>query len=377
MGSMISKTLLASAVASTLQSAVAVAACSFELTASPVVQLLPAGEFRAIDGRPKDAPCWLTNAEIAANLITSVAALANSLVVDYEHQTILSEKNGQPAPAAGWFKSMEWREGEGLFATDVVWTDRAKAMIESGEYKYLSPVILYSKKTGAVLKILHVALTNHAAIDGMREIAAVAAAKFASLSTNPENSMNEELLEQLRWLLNMPIGSTADEILAQLNKLADQVKQTAGATAAASFDLAAHLAGLHGEIAALKAAEPDASKYVPITVMQELQLQLAALTANQVEKEVDGLVIAALSDTRLLPVQENWARELGKKNLGALKDYLASAQPIAALRATQTGGVDQGGAGSGDLSESELAVCKSMGLDPEAYKATKDAQAAA
>ena len=67
-------------------------------------QLLPDGEFNAIDGRPHDVPSgkWKMNAEIAARLIQRAQLRANDLVIDYEHQTLKTEENGKPAPAAGW-----------------------------------------------------------------------------------------------------------------------------------------------------------------------------------------------------------------------------------------------------------------------------------
>ena len=34
-------------------------------------------------------------------------------VIDYEHQTLNSLWNGQPAPAAGWIKELEIRENTG------------------------------------------------------------------------------------------------------------------------------------------------------------------------------------------------------------------------------------------------------------------------
>lgn len=102
---------------------VAVAACSFALAANGEVQLLPAGEFHARDGRPAECAAWLTNADIAAAIIAGIAALSNPVVIDYEHQTILSAENGKPAPAAGWFTAadMEWREGDARITSDTAW----------------------------------------------------------------------------------------------------------------------------------------------------------------------------------------------------------------------------------------------------------------
>jgi phage I-like protein len=77
------------------------------------------------------------------HLIAAADARQTPYVIDYEHQTLRSAKNGLPAPASGWFKKLEWREGVGLFAVDVEWTDAAAAAIDAGEYRFISPVFLY------------------------------------------------------------------------------------------------------------------------------------------------------------------------------------------------------------------------------------------
>ena len=351
---------------------VAFAACSFALDANGYVQLLPAGEFRARDGRPTECAAWLTNAEIAAKLIADIAALANPVVIDYEHQTILSSENGQKAPAAGWFtaEGMEWREGEGLFAK-VEWTETAKLHIDAKEYRFISPVILFDKKTGAIKKIINAALTNNAAIDGMEEVSA-----RLSASLTQETNM-KELLEQLRWFFNLPTMATADEILAEVQKAAEKIKSNnAAAVAAAGFSLPGLLSAKDGQIAALTAATPDPAKYVPVDAMAALQTEVAALRNEKVEREVDGVVTAALSAGKLLPPQEKWARDLGKANLAALTQYLETARPIDALTATQTGGKKPEGQAEGELSEAQLAMCAATGVSPEAFKKTLAAQSA-
>lgn len=156
-----------------------VGACAFELRASAAeVQLLPAGRFRAVDGRPREVDAWVIDAPIAERVIARAAARAGDLVIDYEHQTLRTEKNGQPAPAAGWFPgaALTWREGRGLFAGAVRWTGQARAYILAREYKYLSPVFAYNRQTGEVLQLLHVALTNTPGIDGMADVVETAAA---------------------------------------------------------------------------------------------------------------------------------------------------------------------------------------------------------
>lgn len=352
----------------------AIAACAFAVTSGSELQLLPAGEFRATDGRPKDAPFWLINAEIAANLIAQLDGRDNRLVIDYEHQSLLAAENGKPAPASGWFKKLEWREGSGLWAVDVEWTEAAAAMIDAKEYQYISPVFSYNKKTGAVTGLLNAALTNNPALDGMSEVVLMAASRMLNDQSNKEAlSMDlDQLLADLRWMLNLPALSTAEEVMAEVQKAVNLIKAAAPAeTAAANFSIIGLIGDRDQQIVALKAAEPDPAKYVSVATMHSMQTDFAALTKRLNDADIDELVTVALSDGRLLPAQESWARGLGAKDLGELKSYLDTAQPIAALTNTQTKGKSPASnKQDGELTESQLAVCKQMGVSPEDYKKT-------
>ena len=84
-------------------------------------QIFPAGRFTAQDGRPKEISSWIITEEIAACLIGQFNIRKNPMIVDYEHQTLLTKDNGRTAPAADWAHGLEWREGKGLFAIDVKW----------------------------------------------------------------------------------------------------------------------------------------------------------------------------------------------------------------------------------------------------------------
>ncbi|CAN5754755.1 phage protease [soil metagenome] len=321
------------------------------------LQLLPAGEFRAKDGRPTECAAWVCTAEIAAKLIQQIGTAANSLVVDYEHQTINATTNGQPAPAAGFFKQMEWREGQGLFATTVEWTAKAKQMIADGEYRYLSPVFSYDKNTGAVLQILHAALTNTPALDGMTQVA------LRNLMSTPlhEEPMNETL-KQLLAVLGLTATTTeADAITAvtALKAKAEQVKL--------------ENATKDSEIAALKAqgspGAPDPAKFVPIEAVSAIQQQLAALSLQVQTSDVSSVVSAALKEGRILPAQEAWATDLGKKDIASLRTYLANSTPIAALSGQQTKGqAPVGLTAAGDLNADQIAICKNMGITQEDFK---------
>lgn len=313
--------------------AVALAACASALSVDGEIQLLPAGSFHAVDGRPHDAPCWLTNADIAEKLIADIAARANPLVIDYEHQTLLAAENGQPAPAAGWFKALRWEDGVGLFAT-VEWTGRASEHIDAGEYKYISPVIAYDKATGAITRIINAALTNNPAIDGMAEVVARLTAEF-----NPQENLTmniDELLERLRYLLNLPTMSTAEEVATELQKAVDAIRGGQGDGEA----IAANTLGIVGlaQARATDIATLTAKVDTATAALTAAQAELAALKAEKVEAEVSGIVEAALTAGRLLPAQKDAAIELGRANLAALGKMIEGATPLTALAGTQTGG---------------------------------------
>ena len=70
---------------------------------------------------------------------------------------------------------MVWREGAGLFAVGVQWTDKARAMIAAREYRYISPVFPYNAVTGEVQKIVGLGLTNNPALPGLANLAALSA----------------------------------------------------------------------------------------------------------------------------------------------------------------------------------------------------------
>ena len=345
----------------------AVAACAFvgseaRLAPAERIQLFPAGEFRAIDGRPADVAAWRMDATIAARLVAAADARSTPYVLDYDHASLTAASTGARAPAAAWFKRLEWVDGVGLFAVGVEWTAAAAEMVAAGEYRFTSPVFIYDPATGAVVALINASLTNNPALDGLADVAAVVAASLLPPTAQPtqEDTQVEELIEQLRWLLNLPVGATAEDIKAQLQKLMDQLGATP--TAAASFDLTGHVAALSA-----RAARPDPALFVPMAAHKEVADSLAALSRQVREEKVGALVIAALADSRLLPAQESWARDLGMGDIAKLEAFLATAQPIAVLSQMQTHASPPVPGGGNPLGTDALAVCSLMGLTPEQF----------
>ncbi|TKI08925.1 hypothetical protein FCN80_00985 [Martelella alba] len=338
-----------------------------------VIQLLPAGTFRAADGRPAECDAWHIDAGSAAVLIAQANARQTPYVIDYEHQTLLAAKNGQPAPASGWFKTLEWREGEGLFAVDVDWTAAAASAIDANEYKFISPVFQYDT-TGQVTALINAALTNTPALDGMDEVM-LAAASLLAVATL-EDSVMEDLLEQLRWFLGLPLSSTKDDILAELTKLIAKIKAADDATAAASG--LAWIAAQETRIVALTTQldSPDPTRFVSVETMNQAIAEARATGEERLAelslKQSEQTITAALSDGRLLPAQKAWAHALAKTKPEELQAYLDKQRPVAALSRTQTAGQAPSGSRPKDVlsedGELNTAVLSLMGIDPATIK---------
>ena len=176
------------------------------------------------------------------------------------------------------------------------------------------------------------------------------------------------------------MNETMRKLLAKLGiELADGEPMTEAQEAAALSAVDSALAkadetdGLKTQVAVLSAQDnkPDPAKYVPIEAMQELQQQVAVLSAKTGANELEQTITEALKDGRLLPAMESWARELGSKNTAALNAYLDKAQPLAALTAQQTHGKakpeEDKKTGIAALSAQERQVCENMGISAEDY----------
>lgn len=315
-----------------------IAACSLSLSAqSEHFVIIPEGEFRGIDGRPFDAPSWNLTPEQGQQIVAVLNQRHVDMVVDYEHSTLKAAATGDAAPAAGWLKpeGFVYVNGVGICSTQFEWTDKAKSFIESDEYKYISPVLFYNT-TGAVLGLHSVALTNTPNLDTLPE-AKLSALAQDFLSTSQDSEMNEELLERLRWMLNLPISATAEDIIAELNKLVSQLNEKTGVTVAANgqnlFDAVTAIDQL--KIAANNQVDP--AQFVPMAVYKEALSSASTANANVQAKELDDLIVAACSDGRLTgQASIDWIKGQAKANPDFVKAHLEDLPKIAALTQQQT-----------------------------------------
>lgn len=313
----------------------ALLAATLPLLSSGSVQVLPHDEFAARDGRPGKGKKWKlgdVRGRALASALNSITA-QTPLVIDYEHQTLHAPTNGKPAPAAGWFKSFTWRDGEGLFS-EVEWTAAAKAALDSGEYRYFSPVIQFDEH-GHVTGVLMGALTNFPAIVGMD-------AAVAALSTQLQQEQSMDLLAALIASLGLAANSDAAAALSAVNALKterDTLKTKPVLPAALVAELG--IAAGADETAALTAIKGlKTADTGTLALVTQLQGQVAALTTQLNDGALTALVDGAIAASKFAPAHRDWLLAQGRKDFAALKAVIDGAPVIPGL-AGQTGNVER------------------------------------
>ncbi|MFO0840514.1 MAG: phage protease [Phycisphaerae bacterium] len=141
--------------------------------------LVPYGEVRV--ERPLSGGSFVFSERHARSAKSWFDQMGRKLAIDYEHQTFdrHNTRDDGLRPAAGWIGALELRQ-DGLWATQVDWTDRARALLRSGEYRYFSPVIYWTDEDQTDVAALGpVALTNDPAMRGVQPLAAACDAESA------------------------------------------------------------------------------------------------------------------------------------------------------------------------------------------------------
>lgn len=328
--------------------------------------VFPEGETRSGDGsgRPTECDSWKLDASNGPALAALLNARPLDMVIDYEHQTLNKEKNGQPAPAAGWLAAGQWAylEGIGLCNKAPSWTPKGTKSIADREYRYKSPVIAYNTD-GYVTNVMNVAITNQPGLLTLDELTALSA-KFNNQSNEKQDKSMKPLLAYVIASLGLAVTTTEDEAVTALTAQVDDFK-TKATDAKVEIDPTQPLAALSSVFTHTTAVDP--AKYVPVETMTQtvaaLNAQITTLQGNQVNPN-DALLTAALSDGRLLPAQEAWAKSYAESDPAGFKTYLGNAPVIAALNSKQTHGKPDPVTGDKitALSAEQKEVATAMGL---------------
>lgn len=379
-------------------------AASGQMQAPTRVQLVPAGQFASRDGRPAPGRAWQCTDEagiaLAAKLNVRHAQPLASFGFDYEHQSLRAEQNGQPAPRSASARSFEWVPGEGLYATDMAWTDKAAAAVLAAEYQYISPVILYDANF-VVNDVFNAALVHTPAVQGLAGVSpqfsdpVALGASLLSALNNPHGGHNvNPLLKALLAALKLPETATEAEANSAMAALQTQAATGEAALAAVATTckvdaaslkdgaavtaaLAAHTTAMAEQIktdtttsvtAALAAKPGTGADAGTLQMVSAMQSQIAALQAQVDGDKVITLVDEALKARKLLPLQRQWAIDLGKSDMTALSAFVAAAPVLApGVGDSQATGAAGGATGVAALSADQKAIATQLGIDHAEY----------
>lgn len=340
-------------------------------------QLLPAGRFRARDGRPFDVPDgWLMNADIAARLIAGVRALDQDVLIDYEHNQCRKNEGLVPAAllAAGWFNAdeMQWREDQGLFIKPR-WTPAAQSHIDNKEFGFLSAVFPYDDN-GEPLLLRMTALTNDPGVTGMKKLAVLAAAfVFPPQEEHPMNEKLRQLLARLGITVAENLELSDEQATAALSAL-----DTLTAKADKHGELSTQVATLSAELDTARAAggAVDLNRWVPVETVNALRTQLAEISGKHSTATLSAVIDAAEQDGRIFKCERSYFEQLGGQiGVAALSAQLDQKQPIAALTAQQTETASIAATGKEKiavLSADELAAVKALGMTAAEFVKIRD-----
>ena len=275
------------------------------------IQLLPAGP--AITGA--DGRAW-TLPDPAA-LLTNFTARNKPLVVDWEHSSEHRAPQGLDAPAAGWIDRLEARNG--AIWGHVDWTPKAAQQIAAKEYRFLSPVFTYAKTGHQIIALVSAGLTNQ-----------------PNLSMTALNSearlVNDDILERLRYLLNLPTLATTEEIVAELDKLKAHITAMPVDSAGNRVTLSILM-----DKAMNQSTQPDLDKFIPrpdydaaLNRAANAEQKLADIATAQLNQQIETALNTALKAGQICPATVEFYRAGCQKDGGlvAFNQFLKTAPPV-------------------------------------------------
>ena len=260
------------------------------------VELIPPGP--NVTGR--DGRQWLFDEQAGTLVQSSFLGRAIDLPIDWEHATQHRASKGESAPAAGWIKQLELRNGALWGLVD--WTPRASAQVINREYRFLSPVFDFDPDTTRIARLVSAGLTNKP--------------NFLLTALNQENMevTPVTLSPALLTALGLPATATEEQALAATA----QLKATAQA---------------------VNTEKPNLEQFMPRadydSVLQRAanaEQALAEQKKTEHNKQVDALITSATQAGKITPATVDYHRAAcqDETGLARFKAFVDAAPVVAA-----------------------------------------------
>ncbi|MDG4811665.1 phage protease [Hydrogenovibrio sp. 3SP14C1] len=233
------------------------------------IELIPAGDL--VTGR--DGRSWKnTNPQ---KIIQSFVDNQADIPVDIEHATELKAPQGDPAPAIGWIKALEIRDGA-VFGR-VEWTESGRLIVASKQYRYLSPVFLFTKDEFEIVRITSVGLTNNHNL-------------FLKSLNHSQHQPEETSMKWIAKLLGLPEDATQEQITKAINTMQTE-----------------HQTAMN------RAENPSLDKFVPRADFQAMteratnaEKALEDIKVKSLNEEIDSAVAKAITDGKIAPSTKDY-----------------------------------------------------------------------
>ncbi len=269
------------------------------------------------------------------------------LPLDYDHAMFSFFSPVEDKRAAGWFTPQVI--GGELWATGITWTDRGRQAVESREWRYFSPAYK-APRTEAhdkdpklprrITKLFNVALTN---VPNTKRLQPLVAALGA----------DQEEAAMLKFIL-AALGLKEDATEADVQRaLANLTKAGTSGELDGDWKALASLTGKASKVEILAAVQESKKAEV------ELAAQVAQAAKEKAEQEIAALVAKGITEKKITPALEPWARQQTKANLEAFLAATGSQVPTKAHQEPKSDEED----GVAGLNEMDLKIASMMGTN--------------
>lgn len=328
------------------------------------IELIPTGEFQS---KNETKPLHLKD---PAAVIAASFEDGRPLPIDYDHALDRLADNGAPGRAAGWITKIEERDGSLWGKVD--WTDSGAAAIASREYRYISPVFLYLKKSRDVQVVLRAALTNNPALT-MKALA-------DSAGQTKEPDMDEETLKKFCTVLGLADDADEKTVMAALAKaiasratLRQAIADKLGLAKAVGddADLIDALAKLTADNTGGTSGDDVETVAALCETVKLLQTEINSLKSASATSGATDAVEQAMRDGKISPASKQWAIGYASSDRAGFDEYIKN-QP-ALLDSSGVPLTGDAPPADGGLTKFEKKVCAMTGVTEDEFKKSKGA----
>lgn len=332
------------------------------------IHLVPAGELRMHrqdNIKPLGGKCPMLCSFDASEPVERVP-------IDVNHAYAKRGVQGEETPAFGWITGLELNL-EGVWGK-VEWNERGKAAIAGREYRGISAELMC--RDGEIIGIRGASLTNFPNLKGLTPL---------FQSATEDNTFMDKILKDLLAKLGLKEDATPEAVLQSVTALVDgntsATEQLAAIAKAAGAAEGTKPEAILQSVTALAttAAAGGAGDKVIAGLRAELQTvatELATFKGAAAKDKATAFVDGAIAEGRVgvKPLREHYiARHMQSATSSAEVEKEIGAMPK--LSGTTIIPAEQPKDGAVLMTAEETAVCKQLGITPEAFKKTKAASA--